>query len=222
MPPAVIAVVESEPTNPEDWYAHVLNQAFERQRPLRALVLSGAPQQLADAGVPSACAVRFGNGAEPRWASLVCRPPSLPFQVDCFDLVILHELVNQGDERLLATVRRSMPGGSHLLVLGRARFSARRLGRRTRAKNAFRPGWLSRRLRLMGFVTKDLRGRGVGGIDLSTGQGWRKSLLGCSDRVALRARRSEARHDIRLVRFSSPKVATPTAAWDSANREAAP
>ena len=221
MPEAVIAVVESEPKNPEDWYAHVLLQAIERHRPLRALVLSARPERLSIAGVPSGCAVRFANGAEPRWSSLVCTPPSLPFQVDCFDLVVLHEMVTQGDERLLATVRRSMPGGSQLLVLGRARFSAQRLGRKTRGENAWRPGWLSRRLRLMGFVTKDVRGRGVGGMDVGTGTGWRKSLLGCSDRVALRARRSEARHDIRLVRFSPPKVSNPTAAWDSVNREAA-
>ena len=224
MPFPVIAVVQSEPQQPEAWCAHVLSQALERRRPLRTLVLSGAHAELADAGVTAPCTVRIANGnGEARWRHLTCAPDALPFQMDVFDLVVLHEWIQQNDERPLAAVRRSMPGGSELLVLGRARFSTRRLSREERAKPSWRPGWLSRRLRLMGFVTKDLRGRGVGGLDIVTGRGWRRPLVACSDRVALRARRSEARHDIRLVRFSRPRaVMGRGAAWDTANRDYPP
>lgn len=219
MPWPVIAVVESEPHKAADWYAHVLLQAIERRRPLRTLVLSGRPADLIGAGVTAACAVRFGNGDAPRWRTLDCRPGALPFQMDVFDLVVLHECVEQNDERVLAGVRRSMPGGSELLVMGRARYSPARLMPAVHAERSFRPGWLIRRLRRMGFVTKDARGRGVGGIDSVTGRGWRRPLLACSDRVAVRARRSEARHDIRLVRFSTPKPVVGSAAWDSVNRD---
>lgn len=222
MPRPVIAVVESEPYKATDWYAHVLLQAIERRRPLRALVISGRPADLVGAGVTATCCVRIGNGAAPRWRTLACRAGALPFQMDVFDLVVLHECVEQNDERVLAAVRRSMPGGSELLVMGRARYSPARVRPRVRRERSFRPGWLIRRLRRMGFVTKDARGRGVGGIDSVTGRGWRRPLLGCSDRVAVRARRSEARHDIRLVRFSTPKPVVGSAAWDSVNRDYPP
>lgn len=221
MEPTVIAVVESEPQHPDQWCAHVLQQCLERRRPLRALVLSGAPEELAEVGVSSTCAIRIANGGgDVRWRSVQCDAHQLPFQMDVFDLVVLHDWVRQNDERLLASVRRCMPGGSELLVLGRAQLSVKRLSRRERDLPSWRPGWLSRRLRLMGFITKDLRGRGVAGIDCVTGRGWRRGLLTFSDRVALRARRSEARHDIRLVRFSRPKsVVGQGAVWDSVNRD---
>lgn len=224
MPPPVIAVVESEPQRPEDWCAHVLHQALVRRRPLRTLVLSGAPEELVSVGVKGPCSIRFAKGGGgAHWRTLSCAGNALPFQMDVFDLVVLHEWVQQNDERPLAAVRRSMPGGSDLLVLGRARYSARRLTPSGRDHRSWRPGWLSRRLRLMGFVTKDIRGRGVAGLDMVTGRGWRRSLVSCSDRVALRARRSEARNDIRLVRFSTPKtVVGRGTAWESANREYPP
>jgi len=216
----VIAIVESEPARAEDWYAHVLQSTLDQRRPFRALILSGRPEELAAVGVTGPCSVRFGNGDPALWRPVACRADGLPFQVDVFDLVVLHHWVNQNDERTLAAVRRSMPGGSQLLVMGRGWLSAGRLRTEVRQDAAWRPGWLCRRLRSMGFLTKDLRGRGVAGLDWVTGRGWRRALLPASDRIAVRARRSEARHDIRLVRFSSPKTAVGRgAAWDGVRRE---
>lgn len=218
----MIAVVESEPTHAEDWYAHVLRDLLEQRQPLRTLVLSGRPEELAPAGVIAPVCVRVGREARTRWCTLECEALSLPFQSDAFDLVVLHHWVSQGDERALAVVRRCLAGGGHLLVLGRGRWSAGRLRPTVRREKSWRPGWLCSRLRRMGFSPKDLRGRGVAGLDLTTGRGWRRMLLPGSDRVAVRARRSEARRDIRLVRFSSPRTAVGgSAAWDGARRESA-
>ncbi len=216
----MIALVESEPANAQDWYAHVLDQALEQRRPLRTLVLSGRPEELAAVGVAAPISVRTGQGARATWHALNCRVSGLPFQEDAFDLVVLHEWVDQDDERALAAVRRAMPGGSQLLVLGRGRFSADRWRKVGRGGRSWRPGWLCRRMGVLGFAPRDLRGRGVAGIDMVTGRGWRRGLLACTDRIAIRARRSDGRPDIRLVRFSTPKAAMGgTTAWDGARRE---
>jgi SAM-dependent methyltransferase len=217
----VIAVVETEPREARDWYAHALRQAIERRQPLRALVLSGRPAELAQAGVPGTCSVRVLRSGEERWLPVTFAGPQLPFQMDVFDLVVMHHWIERFDERAIANVRRCMPGGSHLLILGRSNLSISRLRRAERAAvPSTSPDWLYRRLRRMGFVVKDQRGRGLAGLDITTGRGWRRPLLACSDRFAITARRSEARHDIRLVRFSSPRtVVGSSAAWDGAKRE---
>lgn len=218
----VIAVVETEPRDAQAWYAHMLRQAIERRQPLRTLVLSGHPVELAAEGVPGPCAVRFFRGDQEHWLPVNCTGPQLPFQMDVFDLVIMHHWLDGTDERAIANIRRCMPGGSHLLILGQPFLSARRIRRIDRRVPSPSPGWLSRRLRRMGFVVKDQRGRGLAGLDVSTGRGWRGPLLACSDRFAVLARRSEARHDIRLVRFSTPRtVVGRGTAWDGAQRESA-
>jgi hypothetical protein len=218
----VIAVAETEPRDAKTWYAHVLRQAIERRQPLRALVLSGRPGELAAEGVPGACAVRLLRGGQEQWLSVDMSGPQLPFQMDVFDLVVMHHWIHPFDESTIATVRRCMPGGSHLLILGQPSLSLRRIRREARRLPSPSPNWLNRRLRRMGFVVKDQRGRGLAGMDLTTGRGWRRPLLCCSDRFAITARRSEARHDIRLVRFSTPRaVVGRGAAWDGAKRESA-
>ena len=216
----MIAVAEAEPRDAKDWYAHVLRQAIERRQPLRALVLSGLPGELVSEGVPAACAVRLLRDGQERWMPVDFSGPQLPFQMDVFDLVVMHHWVNPFDERAIANVRRCMPGGSHLLILGQPAFSIRRIRPEARRLPSPSPDWLGRRLRRMGFVVKDQRGRGLAGLDLVTGRGWRRPFLACSDRFAITARRSEARHDIRLVRFSTPRaVVGRGAAWDGAKRE---
>ena len=183
-------------------------------------MLSGNPADLASEGVPAACAVRLLRGGQEHWLPVDCSGPQLPFQMDVFDLVVMHHWIAPFDERAIANVRRCMPGGSHLLILGQPALSARRIRPEARRLPSPSPGWLSRRLRRMGFVVKDQRGRGLAGLDLVTGRGWRRPLLLCSDRFAITARRSEARHDIRLVRFSSPRaVVGRGAAWEGAKRE---
>jgi SAM-dependent methyltransferase len=218
----VIAVAETEPREAKAWYAHVLRQAIERRQPLRVLVLSGMPAELASEGVPAACSVRLLRGGQARWFPVDFSGPQLPFQMDVFDLVVMHHWITPLDERPIANVRRCMPGGGHLLILGQPSLSVRRIRQGARRLPSPSPDWLRRRLRRMGFVVKDQRGRGLAGLDLVTGRGWRRPLLVCSDRFAITARRSEARHDIRLVRFSSPRTVVGSgAAWDGANRESA-
>ena len=185
MPRKVIAVAEAEPRDAKDWYAHVLRQAIERRQPLRALVLSGLPGELVSEGVPAACAVRLQRDGQERWMPVDFSGPQLPFQMDVFDLVVMHHWVNPFDERAIANVRRCMPGGSHLLILGQPAFSIRRIRPEARRLPSPSPDWLGRRLRRMGFVVKDQRGRGLAGLDLVTGRGWRRPFLACSDRFAI-------------------------------------
>lgn len=216
----MIAVAETEPREAKAWYGHVLRQTIKRRQPMRTLVLSGRPADLAAEGLPSACAVRVLRDGQECWLPVKCSGPSLPFQMDVFDLVVMHHWIQPSDERAIANVRRCMPGGSQLLVLGQSALSLRRVRRGPQSVPSLSTRWLCHRLTRMGFVVKDQRGRGMAGLDLVTGRGWRKPLLACSDRFAITARRSEARHDIRLVRFSTPRaVVGRGATWDWAKRE---
>lgn len=143
----------------------------------------------------------------------------LPFQVDVFDMVVLHDCVAQGDIGALASVRRAMAGGGQLLVMGSGWFSPRRLRQAGRQQRAFRTGWLRSRMQQLGFTPRGASGRGLAGFDLVLDQGLARYLLPCGDHIAIRARLREGRPDIRLVRFSKPRAAMGPAAWDGANRD---
>ncbi len=215
----VIAVVEPQPKHAEDWYAQLLLQNLELHRPMRTLVLSDAPDQLASAGVTSACSVRIARGDKHQWYAVETKRSELPFQVDVFDFVVLHDCVSQGDIHTLAAVRRAIPGGGQLLVMGSGWFSPRRLRKRGRTRRAFRTGWLRSRMTRLGFVPRGSSGRGLAGIDWVLDQGVGRYLQPCADHLAIRARRREGHPDIRLVRFSKPRRVMGWAAWEGANRD---
>jgi len=228
--PRVIAVVKPQPGKAEDWYARLLMQSFKDHRPLRTLVLSTAPDELRAAGVNSASCVRFARGEKVEWHAFDGGFPGgpgygsegLPFQVDVFDLVVLHGCVTQGDVRALAAVRRCMPVGSRLLVMAQAWMNPRRLRKTSRQAPALRTGWARRRLAQLGFDLRVTRGRGVAGTDLVLDHGPARLLQPFADRLAFEATRRDSRHNIRLVRFSTPRVVMGQgAAWDGVNREAA-
>lgn len=215
----VIAVVERQPKQAQDWYAQLLLQNFQVHRPMRTLVISGSPSELASAGVSGACSVRIARGDEHRWHVVEADTSALPFQVDVFDFVVLHDCVAQGDVQALAAVRRAMPAGGQLLVMGSGWFNPRRVRKRGREARAFRPGWLCTRMEQLGFVPRGASGRGLAGFDLELDQGIGRLLQPCGDCLAIRARRREGRPDIRLVRFSTPRAVVGPAAWEGANRD---
>lgn len=215
----VIAVVEPQPKHFEDWYAQVLAQNLDLHKPMRTLVISGSPDDLASAGVKSSCSVRIARGEEHRWHAVETNWTELPFQVDVFDLVVLHNCVTQGDVHTLAAVRRAIPGGGQLLVMGSGWFSPRRLRKRDRKGPAFRTAWLRSKMSQLGFTPRAASGRGLAGFDLILDQGVARYLQPCSDRLAIRARRREGHPDIRLVRFSKPRSVMGPAAWEGANRD---
>lgn len=215
----VIAVVEPQPKHAEDWYAQLLLQHLKVHRPMRTLILSGSPDQLANAGVTGACCVRIARGDQQHWHAVEMRHSQLPFQVDTFDFVVLHDCVAQGDIGTLASIRRAIPGGGQLLVMGGGWFSPRRLRKAGRKDRAFRTGWLRSRMEQLGFKPRGASGRGLAGFDLVLDRGIGRYLQPCGDRLAIRARRCEGHPDIRLVRFSKPRAVMGPAAWDGANRD---
>lgn len=216
----MIAVVEPQPAKADDWYAELLLQTFLDHAPMRTLVLSGQPVQLSAAGVTAPCSVRTARGSRSEWHTLQASWQSLPFQVDTFDLVVLHHCVSQGDVRALAAVRRCMPVGSQLLVLGQAWFNPQRLRKGQRDEPAVRTTWMKRRLDQLSFDLRGVRGRGVAGMDLVLDRGAARLLQPCAEQLAFRARRRDARNNIRLVRFSTPRVVMGQGvAWEGANRE---
>ena len=214
------AVNKPQITSDPDFHLRVLRDVLVERGPHRTLVLSGQPERLAGAGVMAPCCVRLNTGKKVIWSRVDCAPDLLPFSLDVFDLVVLHERVDQRDEHLLASVRRCMPSGAQLLIMGSARFSARNLLRREPQAVALQPEWLQRRLRELSFTVEDVSGKGLIGQPWNIGRGWRRGLLAMADHVVIRARRGGGRADIRLVRFARPGTAALPAASDGFNRQA--
>lgn len=148
--------------------------------------------------------------------SVVATLPWLPFQSEVFDLVVVHDLVCDGDERLLGEVRRVLKSGAHLLVIGMGRYGLEHLARRRTNGDgpaAIRPWRLCRRLRQRSFVIEACRGYGIARARIDTGEGWRRPLVTVSDRVCVRARFSQVRPVIRRMRFRQPRAAGAAAGW---------
>jgi SAM-dependent methyltransferase len=195
----------------------MLDATLDRYRPRRTLILTSEPERLGGIRaypVSSLFTVYStdvrgpGDGSgEGRLArSVVCDPESLPFQSDAFDLVVAHGMLSDGDEALIAGIRRVMRGGGHLLVLGAGRWGSRNIHRWEPRPPAVRPFRICRRLRDRSFVIEDCAGYGLARLSLRSGNGASRLLVGVSDQVMVRARLSKARPIAMASRFRKPRA----------------
>lgn len=187
-----------------------IDQAMDRYRPRRTLLLTTAPASLAGLGaypVSSLFTVYCGpasggdvlHGGPPM--SLACGLETLPFQSDSFGLVVAHQLLSDGDEALVAEIRRIMHGGAHLLVVGDGHWGSRNLWRNNPDQPAIRPFRICRRLRERSFVVESCSGFGLARTSVNSGSGLSKPLVALSDQVLVRARACKRRPLVTSVRF---------------------
>lgn len=188
----------------------VIDQALNRYRPRRTLLLTSDPAELEGiSAYPVSslftvyCGAASGVGelhSGPA-LSLECATSALPFQADSFDLVVAHGPLSDGDEELVDEIRRVLQGGAHLLVVGHGHWGSRNLWRSDPEQPAIRPFRICRRLAEQSFVIESCAGYGLARTSLVSGRGLSRPLVAVSDHVLVRARLCKRRPLVNAVRF---------------------
>lgn len=195
---------------PGPYACRSIDQAMDRYRPRRTLLLTTAPGSLRGLGAyPLSslftvyCGPAMGKQAMHGGPtmSLVCGLEALPFQSDSFDLVVAHQLLSDGDEALVDEIRRVLQGGAHLLIVGDGHWGSRNLWRSNPQQPAIRPFRICRRLRERSFVIESCAGYGLVRSSVASGNGLSKPLVALSDQVMVRARVCKRRPLVTRLRF---------------------
>ncbi len=214
-------LAESTLASAADWHLAELSQAIDAPAVRRAVVLSQRPEQLVSLGIRDRCSVRTDAGGAPAWQGLRCHARTLPLQAGSLDLLVLHEMLAGDQPELLAAGRYCLRPGGRLLILTHGSLSPGRWG--TAGRNRQRVGmrWLQQRLAQFGFESRRWSGRGIAGFDGVLQQDWQRPFLPLCEQVLVDARRCAKPPNVRLVRFSRPKVAVGAGtALDGLSREA--
>lgn len=195
---------------PGSFACRCVDQAMDRYRPRRTLLLTTKPAALSGLSaypVSSLFTVYCGPAGEELAShggpamSLACGLEALPFQSDSFDLVVAHQLLCDGDEALVAEIRRVLQGGAHLLIVGDGHWGSRNLWRNNPQQPAIRPFRICRRLRERSFMIESCAGYGLARSSVTSGSGLSKPLLALSDQVMVRARVYKRRPLVTRMRF---------------------
>jgi len=204
----------------------LLQPLLARRRPARILVLKHA-----DAGdlhlepASRAQIIRLSTKEFSVDARVRCRLEALPFEEAAFDLVILHHLVNDGSEPLLAEALGVLAAGGDLVISGLNSSGFRnRIGNRKQQLPALKPERLCRFLISQSFNIEQCLLMGLGGFAWPAPRAsWHGLRLPFADRVVLHAHHQSNLKNASILRFKQVKPADlASAALDGcSNREAA-
>lgn len=189
--------------------AQVLQPLLVTRRPERILVLKHARAGIVPLEpVSPVQIIRLSSNSSASGAVLRCRFDALPFEPATFDLVILHHLLRDGQERVLAeTLRVLAPGGDVVLCGLNSTGMRYRFGNR---KNHF-PGLRLRRieqvLKTQSFDTRQCLLMGFGGfLRPSPKAVWHGLSLPFADWVVLHGHHRSGLSNISFARKRRPLV----------------
>ena len=204
----------------------LLQPLLARRRPERILVLKHA-----DAGdlllepASRAQIIRLSTKEFSVDARVRCRLEALPFEEAAFDLVILHHLVNDGSEPLLAEALGVMAAGGDLVISGLNSSGFRnRIGNRKQLLPALKPERLCRYLKSQSFNIEQYLLMGLGGFAWPAPRAsWYGLRLPFADRVVVHAHHQSNIKNASILRFKQVKPADLASATldGCSNREAA-
>ncbi|HEY5775847.1 MAG TPA: class I SAM-dependent methyltransferase [Xanthomonadales bacterium] len=206
--------------------AQLLQPLLARRRPERILVMKHAgagdlPLQL----VNSAQIIRLSSNESDAGAGLLCRIEALPFEEAIFDLVILHHLVSDGSEKILAEALRVLAAGGDIVISGLNSSGLRnRIANRKHKVPAIKMNRVCRVLKSQSFSIEQCLSMGLGGLSRPAPKAaWHGLRLPFADRVVLHGHHQSNMQSARILRFREIKSAPrPSAALDGcSNREAA-
>ena len=200
-------LAESTPASADDWHLAELTQALRTPAVGRAMVLSERPEALAALGISDRCSVRTSADEAAVWQSLRCQHQALPVQAGSLDLLVLHEVLDGDQPELIAAARHCLRAGGRLLILAHGCLSPGRWRSAGRDCPRVRLGPLRHRLAQFGFESRRWHGRSIGGLGGALQQDWQQPFLPLCEYLLVDARRRAAPPNVRLVRFTRPKVA---------------
>lgn len=202
-----MARVLETPGRPDRALRRVIRYAvlpeIARRRPDRILVVSPAARSVP--GLEAWNVIRVETGGD---GPVRCHSQALPFVDDAFDLVILHHVLEDGQEPELQEARRVLKPGGDLFVLGQGSLGWRaRLSRRGADRPAIKLLPLCQQLRRRAFVLERCAGCGLAGIPVYWERVWQRPALPFADCVVLHGRHRPLEPIVRRLRFAQPRPA---------------
>jgi SAM-dependent methyltransferase len=196
----------------------VLQPLIAKRRPKRILVLRHANGlDLQFETEPETQVVRLDSNAGDGQRTVACRLDALPFEEAAFDLVILHHLVNDGSEPLVAEALRVLVEGGDVVISGLNSSGLRnRIGNRKRELAAMKLDKVCRALKSRSFTVEQCLMMGLGGFSKPAPKAtWHGLGFPFADRVVLHGHHHSSIKSGKILRFKPARAAgLSTAALD--------
>ena len=203
----------------------VLQPLLARRRPDRILVMKHANAgDLSIDPVNSAQLIRLNTDELNPGALLQCRFDALPFEDECFDLVILHHLVHDGSEPFLNETLRVMSAGGDIVISGLNSSGFRsRIANRKRRLPALNLDKVCIFLKSNSFSIEQCLLMGLGGFSKPAPKAmWHGLGMPFADRVVFHGHHQSNIKNASVLRFKQVQQAgLASAALDSCSRKAA-
>jgi SAM-dependent methyltransferase len=204
----------------------ILQPLLARRRPARILVLKHvAASDLPLEPVRSAQIIRLNTEENSTHAMLRCRLDALPFEPATFDLVILHHLVSDGSEPVVAEALRVMIEGGDIVFSGLNSSGLRnRIGNRKQLLPALKLDKVCHYLKSQSFIIQQCLLMGLGGFSHPAPRArWHGLGFPFADRVVLHGHHQSNIKNASILRLKRVKpAAVSTVALDGcSSREAA-
>ena len=202
----------------------VLQPLLARRRPDRILVIKHANAgDLSIDPVNSAQLIRLNTDELNPGALLQCRY-ALPFEDECFDLVVLHHLVHDGIEPFLNETLRVLAAGGDIVISGLNSSGFRsRIANRKRRLPALNLDKVCNFLKSNSFNIEQCLLMGLGGFSKPAPKAmWHGLGMPFADRVVFHGHHQSNIKNASVLRFKQVQPAGLTsAALDGCSREAA-
>ena len=195
--------------------AQLLQPLLVRRRPERILVLKhAAATDLPLESTNFAQIIRLSTEEFSDDAVLSCRLAALPFEQAAFDLVILHHLVNDGTESLMAEALRVMIEGGDIVISGLNSSGLRnRIGNRKRHVPALKLDRICSFLKSKSFNVEQCLLMGLGGFSRPAPRAtWHGLGFPFADRVVLHGHHQSNIKNGSILRFKRTKRSAITSA----------
>jgi hypothetical protein len=201
---------QSHPSAQQALAAQLLHPLLARRRPQRILMLkhSAAKDLQLDPG-PGAQIIRLSQDENWTGSPLRCRLDALPFEEAVFDLVVLHHLVEDGTEPLMAEVMRVMIEGGDVVISGLNSSGLRnRIGNRKHQLAALKLDKVSHILKLQSFKVEQCLLMGLGGFSRPAPKPtWHGFAYPFADRVILHGHHQSNINNASILRFKQAQPA---------------
>jgi len=203
------------PTAQQSLAAKLLEPLLQRRRPERVLVLKHAGAgdlPLLTAGPVQI--IRLTDDETSGDAIVRCRVAALPFEQAGFELVVLHHLVGDGTEAVLAEALRVLSPGGDVVISGLNSSGLRyRLGNRDNGYPGIRLNRIYHQLKTRSFNIEQCLLMGLAGLPRPVPTAtWGRLGVPFADRVVLHGHHQSNIHNANILRFKRIQAAGATSA----------